>query len=265
VNLAALGAEGAAEVQVLAAAAGGVAFAEADFQAGIEEAPGFAVFLEDGAGLAAGVGVEADTFAASDGLDGDDVPDVFRDDPSILLGIDYGDEEVDFFAGIDLAVGSGGFNAIAIFGAESGRFDLDAEKPVVEFDDGVVAVAVSPGGEDGETEMGGASEESGFGGFSATLAGGLGYGLDSDGFNVREWLDQDWVLLRIVEVLLHIRVRHSQLWMQGTLQKHKWRRIEACAVWNESQFKINSKVKSLGQECPSHCFCYIFIISLCRG
>ena len=82
-------------------------------------------------------GVEADAFAASDGLDGDDVPDVFRDHVS--------DEEVDFFAGIDFAAGSGGFNAVAGFGVEGGGLDLDAEESVMEFDDGVVAVAVSPG------------------------------------------------------------------------------------------------------------------------
>ena len=58
---------------MFAAAAGGQAFAEADFGAGVEEAPGFAVFFEGGAGWAAG-GIEADAFALSDGLDGDDVP-----------------------------------------------------------------------------------------------------------------------------------------------------------------------------------------------
>jgi hypothetical protein len=36
-----------------------------------------------------------DAFALSDGLDGDDVPDIFGDDIS--------DEEVDFFAGVDFA------------------------------------------------------------------------------------------------------------------------------------------------------------------
>jgi len=182
---------------MFAAAASGQGFAEADFGAGIEEAPGFAVFFEGGAGLAAGVGIEADAFALSDGLDGDDVPDIFGDD--------VGDEEVDFFAGIDFAAGSGGFDAVASFGVEGGGFDLDAEESVVEFDDGVVAVAVSPGDENGEAEMGGAGEEGGFGGFSATLAGGLGGGVEGDGFGVREWLDQDCggVRLRFVEVLLH--------------------------------------------------------------
>jgi len=148
------------------------------------------------------VGIEADAFALSDGLDGDDVPDIFGDNVR--------DEEVDFFAGIDLAAGSGGFDAVASFGVEGGGFDLDAEESVVEFDDRVVAVAVSPGDEDGEAEVGGAGEEGGFGGFSATLAGGLGGGVEGDGFVfVRlgrgEWLDQDGrgVVLRIVKVVSH--------------------------------------------------------------
>ena len=38
------------------------------------------------------MGIEADAFAASDGGDGDDVPDVFGDD--------VGDEEIDFGGGI---------------------------------------------------------------------------------------------------------------------------------------------------------------------
>ena len=149
----------------------GWAFAEADLwrSRGGTRLP---VFFEHGAGGAAGVGIEADAFAVSDGLDGDDVPDVFRDD--------VGDEEVDFFAGIDFAAGSGGFDAVAGFGVEGGGFDLNAEESAAEFDDGVVAVAVSPGDADGEAEIGGAGEEGGFGGFSAALAGGLGDGVDGD-------------------------------------------------------------------------------------
>ena len=173
-----MGAEGAADFYILAAAAAGGAFAEADCQAGIQEAPGFAVFFEHGAGGAAGGGIEADAFALADGLDGDDVPDVFWDDVA--------DEEIDFFAGIDLPAGSGGFDAVAGLGVAGGGFDLDAEESVIEFDDGVVAVAVSPGNADGEAEGGGAGEESGFGGFSVTFAGGLGSGVESNDFRVRK-------------------------------------------------------------------------------
>ena len=56
-------------------------------------------------------------------------------------------------------------------------------------DDGVVALAVSPGEADGEVEVGGAGEEGGFGGFSATLTGGGGCGVegnDSGGIWERE-------------------------------------------------------------------------------
>jgi hypothetical protein len=176
---AALGAFGAAVTETFAAAAFWVAFAEADAQAGVEEAPGFAVFFEEGAGLAAGVRVEADAFAVSDGLDGDDVPDVFGDD--------VGDEEVNFFAGVDFAAGSGGFDAVAGLGVEGGGFNLDAKESVIEFDDGVVAVAVSPGKADAEAEMDGAGEEGGFGGFSEALAGGFGGCVEGD----------EWVLVVI--------------------------------------------------------------------
>jgi hypothetical protein len=188
---AALGADGAADAEVFAAAAFRVAFAEADGEAGIEEAPGFAVLFEHGAGLAAGVGIEADAFALADGLDGDDVPDVFGDD--------VGDEEVDFFAGVDEAAGSGGFDAVAGLGVAGGGLDLDAKESAVEFDDGVVAIAVSPGNADAEAEMGGAGEEGGLGGFSATLAGGLGDGVEGDGWGGR------LVLLRIVGFVSHTK------------------------------------------------------------
>ncbi len=159
---------------MFAAAAAGVEFAEADFAGGIEEAPGFAVFFEQGAGLPAGVGIEAHAFAVSDGLDGNDVPEVFGDD--------IGDEEIDFGGGVDLAVGSGSFDAVAGLRVAGGGLDLHAEEAAVEFDDRIVAVAVSPGEADAEAEMGGAGEEGGLGGFSATFAGGDGDGVDGDDF-----------------------------------------------------------------------------------
>jgi len=100
-----------------------------------QQAPGFTVFLELGARLAAGVGIEADAFAVANG---DDVPDVFGDNVS--------NEEVDFGGRVGDAAGSGGF-------------DLDAEESLAEFDDGVVALAISPGKADGESEVGGAGEK----------------------------------------------------------------------------------------------------------
>jgi hypothetical protein len=118
------------------------------------------------------VGIEADAFALADGLDGDDVPDIFGDN--------VGDEEIDFAGGVDEAAGSSGFDSVASLGVEGGGFDLHAKESAVEFDDGIVAIAVSPREADGEAEMGGASEEGGFGGFSATLAGGLGDGVNGD-------------------------------------------------------------------------------------
>jgi len=48
------------------------------------------------------------------------------------------------------------FDAVAMIAIAGGGFDLDAEESVAEVDDGVVAVAVSPGNEDAEAEVGGA-------------------------------------------------------------------------------------------------------------
>ena len=67
------------------------------------------------------MGIEADFLPLSDGLDGDDVPDVFGDDVA--------DEKVDFFAGIDFPAGSGGFDAVAGFGVAGGGFDVDRRSP----------------------------------------------------------------------------------------------------------------------------------------
>jgi hypothetical protein len=169
--LATEGAEGAAEGEMFVAAAAWGAFAEADFERGGEEAPGFAIFFKVGTGGAAGGGIEADALTASDGLDGDEVPDVFGDD--------IADEEVDFGGGVDAAVGSTGIDPVAALGEAGGGFDLHAEKSAAEFDGGVVRVAVSPREADREAECGGAGEESGFGGFSATLAG-VGDGVDGE-------------------------------------------------------------------------------------
>jgi hypothetical protein len=141
------------------------------------------------------MGIEADTFAVSDGFDGHDVPEVFGDD--------VGDEEIDFGGGVDGVAGSGGADAVASIGVAGGGFDLDAEKALAEGDDGVVAFTVSPGDADGEAEAGGAGEEGGLGGFSAALAGGSGDGMKGDDWRCGvgrlrvdaaggDWLDVGW-------------------------------------------------------------------------
>jgi hypothetical protein len=139
--------------------------------------------------LAAAGGIEADAFALSYGLDGDYVPDVFGDY--------VGHEEIYLFTRIDFPVGSGGFDAVAVFGEGSGGFDLDSEQSAAEVDYGVIALAVSPGDADAAVEGGGSGEEGGLGGFSAALAGGGAYGLEGDYF----W--SGGLLLRIVGFLPH--------------------------------------------------------------
>jgi len=154
-------------------------FPAAGFGVTGQEAPGFAVAFEVGAGGVAGVGIEADAFAVSDGFDGDDVPDIFGDD--------VGDEEVDFGGGVDGVAGSGGADAVSGLGVAAGGFDLDAEEAGAAADDGVVAFTVSPGDADAEAEAGGAGQEGGFGGFAAALAGGSGDGVEGDYFGDLEW------------------------------------------------------------------------------
>ena len=136
------------------------------------------------------MGIEADGSVLADGLNGDDVPDVFWDY--------IPDEEVDFFAGIDFAAGSAGFDSIAGLGVAGSGFDLDAEESVIEFDDGVIAVTFSPRDANAETEGGGAGQEGRFGGFSEALAIGLGGGGMEGDFFCR-----GGVLLRIVAFFLH--------------------------------------------------------------
>jgi len=83
------GAEGAADWELAASAAEGDVSRATGFGGAGEEAPCFAVFFEEA--VAASVGVEAEAFARSGGLDGDDVPDIERDD--------VGGDEVDLVRG----------------------------------------------------------------------------------------------------------------------------------------------------------------------
>ena len=91
-----------------------------------------------------------------------------------------GGDEVDFLWGVRNVLAAAVFYAIAAFGVALGGFDLDAPEAVSGVDEEVVAVAVSPGRGDGESEGAGAGKEGRFGGFSVTLAGALGAGLDAD-------------------------------------------------------------------------------------
>lgn len=95
----AIRADGAADFQIFAAAGDRDVFPAAGFGGAGQQAPGFAIFFEVTVGVA-GVGIEAGAFAAADGGDGNDVPDIFGDN--------VGDEEVDFGGGVDGAAGSGG-------------------------------------------------------------------------------------------------------------------------------------------------------------
>jgi hypothetical protein len=125
-------------------------------QLGLHQFPGFAVFFQAHLfGFA--VGIEAEHGRGHAGLDGENVPDVERDD--------VGDEEINVARGIDGAsfadsVGGAGFVSL---GAETvGGLDLDAEKAMAVVEDEVVAFGVSPGLGNAEAERAGFVEEGGF-------------------------------------------------------------------------------------------------------
>jgi hypothetical protein len=131
---------------------------------GFEEVPGFAVLFPAGA-LAGDVGIEAQAFAAYESFDGQDVPDVERQD--------VGDEDVDIFGGVDdfaFAVDAvDGLNVIAAGAEDFGAFELHAPKAGAGIEDAVVALAVSPGLGEVEAQGFGFEQEGGFGEFSGAL------------------------------------------------------------------------------------------------
>ena len=113
-----------------------------------DQVPGFAVFFEAHLfGLA--VGVEAEHGRGGADFDGDDVPDVERDD--------VGGDEVDVFLGVDGAAFADGVGGAGFVGAGAdgvGAFDLNAVEAVSVVEDEVVAAAVAPGLGDAEVPAG---------------------------------------------------------------------------------------------------------------
>lgn len=103
---------------------------------------------------------------------GDPGKQVNREDVPKLGGDDVGHEEVDLCGGVDASMdASASVNAVRAF-ADTGRgFDLNAREAASGFDDEVVAITVSPGFGDAETEGGGFVKESGFGDLAAAFGG----------------------------------------------------------------------------------------------
>ena len=101
-----------------------------------QQAPSFAEAFEAAAFFAA-VGIEPEIFAVRE-LDGNDVPEIERDD--------VGDDDVNFFGGernhffFDVDVGVDGVSAMALIG---GRADLHAPEALAGVENEVVAVRVS--------------------------------------------------------------------------------------------------------------------------
>ena len=109
------------------------------------------------------------------GFDGDDVPDVFRDDVS--------GEEVDVVFGVVVAITSG-FHDVLSTKVGACAFDLHSPETSSDSDQSVVWIGFSPRFGETETQASGAGEELGFRGFSQTLAVGvLGVGVSSISFS----------------------------------------------------------------------------------
>ena len=133
------------------------------FQFGVEEPPGFAEGLEAGSFFAA-VGIEPQVFARRKRFDRAHVPEVEWDD--------VGDDAIDVLGGegdhfaFYVDVGVDGVSAMAFVG---GGADLDAPEAASGDEDVVIAVAVSPGLGDAESEGDGFLHECQFGDLSAAF------------------------------------------------------------------------------------------------
>jgi hypothetical protein len=111
------------------------------------------------------VGIETEHGRGHAGADGNNVPDVERNDVSY--------EEVDVARGIDgaaFADGVGGASFVGVGAEAVGGLDLHAEKAAAVVEDEVIALGVSPGFGDAEAELAGFVEKGGF----AALSGALG-------------------------------------------------------------------------------------------
>src|SRR5712692_4343043 len=110
------------------------------------------------------MGIEAEHGGGHAGADGEDVPEVERDD--------VGDQEVYVLGGIDgaaFADGVGGAGFVGVGAEGVGGFDLDAQEAASVVEDEVVALTVAPGFGDAESELAGFVEEGSFGALAAAL------------------------------------------------------------------------------------------------
>jgi hypothetical protein len=136
--------------------------------------PGFAVLFEAHLSDFA-MRIEAEHGRRNARLDGEDIPDVERDD--------VGDEKVDVRGRVNGAALTDGICRAGFVGAGAetvGGFDLDAEKAAAVVENEVVALGVSPGLGDAEAERAGFVEEGGFGALSGAL--GVAEPLGTTGF-----------------------------------------------------------------------------------
>jgi len=149
------------ERDIVAAAAGGGA---------IEQAPGLTIAFVFGAAGAVGIEVQ---HASGGGLDGNEVPEIVRND--------VGDEKIYVALGVPM-VEAAGLDEILSASVSAGALDLNAPKTLAELHQAIVRAAFAPGLGNGEAEQEGAGEEGGFGGLADGFGGGFcdrvcGFGL----------------------------------------------------------------------------------------
>ena len=128
--------------------------------------PGVAILLEACVAGAA-VRVKAQRGARGQGVGGDEVPDVERED--------VGGKEIDVAGGevtLALAVAIDGLDFVSAGDERGGSLDLNAPKAGAGVDDEVVAFAVAPGLGDADLAELGGVEEGGLGEFSDALGVG---------------------------------------------------------------------------------------------
>jgi hypothetical protein len=156
-----VGTDGAADWESFTSADCGDVFPAAGFGLAGQEAPGFAVFFVSA--FAGAARAEVEHGMSQEGLDGDDVPDVF--------GNDVGREEVDVVFGVVVALAAAADYELAKTRG-AGAFHLDAPKCSTGADQDIVGIALSPRFGDAEIEAGSSGDEFRLGGFSATLTVG---------------------------------------------------------------------------------------------
>jgi len=100
---------------------------------------------------------------------------------------DVDGDEIDFTGSVAAIISSALDDVMGVHKAPGG-FDLNSPEPVPRVENEIVALTVSPGLGDAETEAGGFGEEGGFGSFAVRFAGGEADGVNFSNVSFRKEL-----------------------------------------------------------------------------